>query len=108
MGLGHPQKARPLVDDALATQMRILGEDHETVARSLFIVANNRLNLGDPAAAKPLLEHVLSIDEDLYGEDSAAVGVTLASLVFAEWRLGNFAFAGSDDGIVCIDTTGPL
>ncbi len=89
-GLGHHQKARPLLEDALATRLDVLGENNESVARSLFLVANNRLNHGDPAAARPLIEQVLSIDEERYGNNSAAVGITVGLLAIADWRLGEF------------------
>ena len=89
-GLGHHKKARPLLEDALAIRLEILGDDHADVARSLFLVANNHLNLGNPAAAKPLLESVLAIDEERYGPHSGAAGVTLGLLAIADWRLGEF------------------
>ena len=89
-GLGHHRKARPLLEEALATRLEELGEEDVDVARSLFLVANNRLNHGDPAAAKPLLQSVLSIDEEQYGPDSGAAGVTLGLLAIADWRMGNY------------------
>jgi eukaryotic-like serine/threonine-protein kinase len=77
--LNREDKARPLLEQALAVGRRSLGE-HPRVARSLNDLGVLLREKGDYAAAQPYLEESLAMRRRLLGNEHADVAVTLVEL----------------------------
>jgi tetratricopeptide (TPR) repeat protein len=78
--LGLPDKAQPLLEDALAIGRRAVGPEHERVAQSLNDLGVLLRDKNDLAAAAPLLEQALDLRRRLRGREHEDVAVTLVEL----------------------------
>ncbi len=78
--LGDHDRARPLLERALAVGRRVAGPEHVRVAQSLNDLGALLGQKGDYAAAAPLLEEALAMRRRLLGEDHPDVAVTLVEL----------------------------
>ena len=78
--LGEPDKARPLLEEALSTRRRILGPRNAEVAESLNDLGVLLREKGDTAAAEPLLVEALATRRKVLGREHRDVAVTLVEL----------------------------
>ena len=78
--LGEPDKARPLLEEALSTRRRVLGPEHPDVAESLNDLAVLLRDGGDTAAAEPLLVEALATRRKVLGREHRDVAATLIEL----------------------------
>jgi len=76
----QPDKAEPLLRQAIDIGRRTLGADDPRVAQSLNTLGVVLRNKGDRTAAKPLLEEALRIRRKRFGENHQDVAVTLEDL----------------------------
>jgi serine/threonine-protein kinase len=80
MNLGIYDRALPLLDEALASRRRVLGEEAPEVAESLAHLGSLWYEKGDLEAAAPLLRQALSMRSELLGERSPEVAESLDHL----------------------------
>lgn len=78
--LGEPDKARPLLEEALSTRRRVLGPEHAEVAESLNDLGVLLREKGDTAAAEPLLVEALATRRKVLGREHREVAETLVEL----------------------------
>ncbi len=78
--LGEPEKARPLLEEALSTRRRVLGPENAQVAESANDLGVLLRGTGDMAAAEPLLVEALAMRQKVLGPEHAAVAETLVEL----------------------------
>jgi tetratricopeptide (TPR) repeat protein len=73
-------EAAPLLRDALAISVNVLGPDHPDTAISLNNLANVLRARGDLAEARPLYERALAISEKVLGPEHPATAISLTNL----------------------------
>lgn len=78
--LGEPDKARPLLEEALATRRRVLEPEHADVAESLNDMGVLLRDKGDTAAAEPLLAEALAMRRRVLGSGHRDVADSLVEL----------------------------
>ena len=78
--LGVYDKARPLLEEALALGRPVFGPEHVRVAQSLNDLGVLLSEMGDYAGAGPSLEQALSLRRKLLGKEHADVAITLVEL----------------------------
>ncbi|MFT7670031.1 MAG: serine/threonine protein kinase/tetratricopeptide (TPR) repeat protein [Planctomycetota bacterium] len=76
------------VAQVLANARELYGENHTTVAASLFAMATQLNNAGDVRGAQKLFAETLAIYRTAYGDEHPTVARTLASLGSTQGRLG--------------------
>jgi tetratricopeptide (TPR) repeat protein len=67
--LGEYDRAEPLMEEALAANRRIRGDDHKYTLISINNLGNLRKAKGDYAGAEPLLEEALAARQRTLGDD---------------------------------------
>jgi len=87
--LGLYDQALPLLEAALATQRRLLGEQHFDVAMSVADLGTVRWHRGEYDAARALLEEALAMRERLLGPEAPLVADSLH-------KLGNLLYSRGD------------
>ena len=88
--LGLYDQALPLLESALATRRKLLGEQHLDVAASLTALGAVELHKGDFEAARASLEQALQLREQLAGPKSLQVADGLNDLGNLLWRQGAY------------------
>ncbi|MBW8874757.1 MAG: serine/threonine protein kinase [Acidobacteria bacterium] len=88
-------RAIPLLESALATRRRLLGEEHEDVAQSLDELATARLEKGETDAAAALYGQSLNIRRKLFGNEHLAVATSLNNLANVHWAKSEYDAAGA-------------
>jgi serine/threonine protein kinase/tetratricopeptide (TPR) repeat protein len=78
--LGEYDKARALLEQALASGLEAFGQNHATVAKTLDYLGVVNADKGDYAAASRSLERALSIRRTVLGTKHADVAITLSEL----------------------------
>lgn len=78
--LGEPDKAQPLLEEALALRRHVLGPLNAEVAESLNDLGVLRREKGDMASAEPLLVEALAIRRKVLGPEHRDVAATLVEL----------------------------
>ncbi len=78
--LGEPDKARPLLEEALTTRRHLLGPEHLQVAESLNDLGVLLREEGDSGAAEPLLVEALATRRKVLGGEHRDVAETLVEL----------------------------
>ena len=78
--LGEYDKARTLLEQALASGLEAFGQNHATVAKTLDYLGVVNADKGDYAAASRSLERALSVRRAVLGAEHADVAITLAEL----------------------------
>ncbi len=69
MANGEFARARPLLEEALQTRARVLGDHHPEVARSLLFLANLEVEQGRESIAIPLVERAAVIQKSALAEN---------------------------------------
>jgi len=90
--LGLHDKAKPLLEQAVASGRRALGPEHERVAQSLHNLGVVLREMGDLAAAAPLLEEALAMRRRLLGREHKDVAQTLQELAYLHDLRGDASF----------------
>jgi serine/threonine protein kinase/tetratricopeptide (TPR) repeat protein len=90
LSLGELDKARPLLERALAVRREQLDPDHRAVADSLNALGVLRLNSGDFGAAIGLFERAVPIFERVSSTDSTALANVLVNMCAVRWRAGDY------------------
>jgi tetratricopeptide (TPR) repeat protein/tRNA A-37 threonylcarbamoyl transferase component Bud32 len=85
---GKASQAGGLFAEALAMQIRTLGEDNLVVASSLGSLGNFLRDQGDVRKAEDLLRKALAIQQKFCGNDHIQVAITLGSLAALFQRQG--------------------
>ena len=93
--LGEFQLARQRLEQALASDLSNLGEDHPNVAISRAELATVLLDLGDPGGAKPLLVRALASNLRTFDEDHPSVAGNRGNLAVVLMSLGDLKGAKS-------------
>ena len=88
--LGLYDQALPLLESALATRRKLLGNQHLDVTASLTALGAVQLHKGDFDAARASLEQALQLRERLVGPESLLVADGLNDLGNLLWRKGAF------------------
>ncbi|MFN8304771.1 MAG: tetratricopeptide repeat protein [Saprospiraceae bacterium] len=88
--LGEYERARDLLEGALASDLKNFGPDHPTVAVSQSNLANVYLNLGQYERARDLLEGALASDLKNFGPDHPTVAVSQSNLANVYRNLGQY------------------
>lgn len=91
MDAGHPDRAEPMLREALARKRRRLGERHADVADTMAILTSALVQLGRYGESEQLMRNALDIDMSAYAHPNAHVAWHLNDLanVFAlEGKLG--------------------
>ncbi|MDQ6893871.1 MAG: serine/threonine-protein kinase [Acidobacteriota bacterium] len=78
--VGEPDKARPLLEEALAIRRRVFGPEHELVAESLNNLGVLLRQKNEPAAAEPMLRQALAMRRRVLGPEHKDVAQTLVEL----------------------------
>jgi serine/threonine-protein kinase len=91
--LGLPDRAGPLLEAALATRRKLLGDAHPEVADALSDLAAVREDKGDFSAAVELARRGLAIRRRTYGPGGAAVARSLQQVGLLLRRQGSLAAA---------------
>jgi serine/threonine protein kinase/Tfp pilus assembly protein PilF len=78
--LGVPDKAKPLLEEALATARRTGAGETPRLAQSLNDLGVLQRDRGDPVGATPLLEESLAMRRRVLGREDKDVAVTLVEL----------------------------
>jgi tetratricopeptide (TPR) repeat protein/predicted Ser/Thr protein kinase len=86
--LGLYDQALPLLESALATRRKLLGERHLDVAESLQDLGDVRWRKGEYDSARALLEEALRLREQLLGPDALLVADSLHNLGNLLWSQG--------------------
>ena len=71
MDAGHPDRAEPLLREALARERSRLGDRHPDVADAMAILVSALLQLGRLGESEQLMRAVLDIDANAYARPSA-------------------------------------
>src|SRR5262249_5239883 len=87
-GLGAPELAQPLMEQALHIRQELYGAEHAWAGTIMTFLGNLLVIRGEPVAARPLLEHALRIRERTYGHGSEPVAHALVPLGRALTQLG--------------------
>jgi eukaryotic-like serine/threonine-protein kinase len=88
--LGLYDRAAPLLEKALETRRRLLGEESPEVAESLEAVGRLDERQGDYAAARPLLERSLALREAALGPGDPEVAQSLDALAGLAFSQGDY------------------
>jgi tetratricopeptide (TPR) repeat protein/predicted Ser/Thr protein kinase len=88
--LGLYDQALPLLESALATRRKLLGEQHLDVAVSLVALGGVRWHKGEFDAARVLFEEALQLRERLVGPEAPLVADSLHDLGNLLWSLGAY------------------
>ena len=80
--LGLHDKAKPLLEQAVALGRRGVGPESERMAQSLQNLGVLRREMGDLAASAPLLEEALAMRRRVLGPEHKAVAQTLEDLAY--------------------------
>ncbi len=91
--LGFPDRARPLLEAALATRRQLLGEDHPEVADALSALATVREDKGELQDAIDLVQRALAIRRRRYGPRHETVARSLHDLGLLLRRQGDLTAA---------------
>jgi tetratricopeptide (TPR) repeat protein len=86
-------QAAPLLRDALAISVKVLGPEHPDTAISLTNLANLLWSQGDLVGARPLYERALAIREKAFGPEHPDTATCLNSLASVLKAQGDFAGA---------------
>jgi serine/threonine-protein kinase len=78
--LGEPDKAQPLLEEALSTRRRVLGPENAEVAESLNDLGVLLREKGESAAAEPLLVKALAVRRNVLGREHRDAAETLVEL----------------------------
>ncbi|HEY6148655.1 MAG TPA: serine/threonine-protein kinase, partial [Thermoanaerobaculia bacterium] len=78
--IGELEKARPLLEEALAVRRRVFGPEHVRVAESLNDLGVLLREKNEPAAAEPVLLQALAMRRKLLGPAHKDVAQTLVEL----------------------------
>jgi serine/threonine-protein kinase len=78
--MGLPEKAMPLLEEAVSLGRRTFASDHVRMAQALNDLGSSRRDTGNPAAAEPLLAESLGMRRRLLGSMDKDVAVTLVEL----------------------------
>jgi eukaryotic-like serine/threonine-protein kinase len=78
--LGVPDKARPLLQEALALKRGVFGSESAQVAESLNDLGALQREKGDRRAAEPLLVEALAVRRKVLGSENKDVAETLVEL----------------------------
>jgi serine/threonine protein kinase len=89
-GLGRPDRALPLREEALATRLRVLGESNLETATSLQNLGDLQVERWELAAAEPLLRRALAVREKLLGPEDPAVADSVHGLAVARHAAGGW------------------
>jgi serine/threonine protein kinase/tetratricopeptide (TPR) repeat protein len=92
--LGLRGQARPLLEEALVTRQRLLGDDHLEVAESLHGLAD-LVWMDGIEQARPLYERALEIREETLGPDHPEVARTLGEMAWMTQASGDLETARS-------------
>ena len=93
--LGLYDQAGPLLETALASQRKVLGEENLDVATTLDSLGSVWWYKGDYVRAGPLLEQSLRIREKLLGPNDLLVAASALSLGHLYWSKGDYEQARS-------------
>jgi serine/threonine protein kinase/Flp pilus assembly protein TadD len=88
--LGLYDQAAPLLESALATRRKLLGQPNLDVAQSLVSLGGVRWHRGEYDAARALLEEGLAMRERLLGPDALLVAESLHNLGNLLWSRGEY------------------
>ena len=91
--LGEYASARQLLEQALASALTNLGEDHPSVATSRFNLVRVCDAEGDLAEARRMYEQTLASELRSLGSENPSLAYTRASLADVLWRAGEKAAA---------------
>ncbi len=91
--LGHPDDARPLLEEALALRRQVHGDQHPAVAGSLNTLAVMFYAQGDYEAAEPRFRESLQIRRRLFGDEHSEVATSLSNLALLLRARGDYAAA---------------
>jgi tetratricopeptide (TPR) repeat protein len=86
-------QAAPLLRDALAISVKVLGPEHPDTAISLNNLANVLRAQGDLAEARPLSERALAISEKVLGPEHPDTAISLTNLANLLWSQGDLVGA---------------
>ncbi len=86
--LGQYEKARDLLEAALASDLKNFGQEHPTVAVSQSNLANVYYSLGQYEKARDLLEAALTSDLKNFGQEHPDVAVSQNNLAFVLKDMG--------------------
>jgi tetratricopeptide (TPR) repeat protein len=86
-------QAAPLLRDALAFSVKVLGPEHPDTAISLNNLANVLRAQGDLAEARPLSERALAISEKVLGPEHPDTAISLTNLANLLWSQGDLVGA---------------
>jgi tetratricopeptide (TPR) repeat protein len=86
-------QAAPLLRDALAISVKVLGPEHPDTAISLTNLANVLRAQGDLAEARPLSERALAISEKTLGPEHPDTAISLTNLANLLWSQGDLVGA---------------
>jgi tetratricopeptide (TPR) repeat protein len=86
-------QAAPLLRDALAISLKVLGPEHPDTAISLNNLANVLRAQGDLAEARPLSEQALAIREKVLGPEHPDTAISLTNLANLLWSQGDLVGA---------------
>jgi eukaryotic-like serine/threonine-protein kinase len=88
--LGLYDQAIPLLEEALSTRRKLLGEDNLDVATTMDRLGSVRWRIGEYDKAQPLLERSLAIREKLLSPDDLVVAASMHSLGNLYWSEGQY------------------
>lgn len=80
--IGLYDRAAPLLEEALKTRRRILGDDHLDVARTLTNLAQVRAESDDLEASESLTREALAIRRKHYGAEHAEIAESLNDIAY--------------------------
>jgi tetratricopeptide (TPR) repeat protein len=86
-------QAAPLLRDALAISVKVLGPEHPDTAISLNNLANVLRAQGELAEARPLSERALAISEKVLGPEHSDTAISLTNLANLLWSQGDLVGA---------------
>jgi eukaryotic-like serine/threonine-protein kinase len=90
LGLGQPDRARALFEEAYRIRTELLPDDDRAVAEVLNQLGLAALSTGKFSEAFDLDRRALAIYEAADGPDSSSAGHVLGNLCVIEWRLGRY------------------
>ena len=88
--LGEYQRARPVLEEALALRRKLYGDEHPDVATSLEALGNVAYSQGDIAKAVAIRRQVLALRRRLLGDTNTKTTTALRELMVAMHAQGDF------------------
>ncbi len=88
--LGEYQRARPVLEEALALRRRLYGDEHPDVATSLEALGNVAYSQGDLTEAVKIRRQVLALRRRLLGDSNSKTTSALRELTAAMHAQGDF------------------